>query len=201
MSSGLYGNIELIERWSPTVAAGSLNGFLQPFLAPCDLEIVGLMAQAGTAPGSTNTMTINNNNTPTSQTGVGAYTLWTATNVPSLIGTATKTFTTSLLPTLVDNFAYALNYPLPGAPTSATVGFKTAQATTTSSNAGAVQTPPTFSRYGMNALVAPDNTYTDYNGIVQPASIVHAGDVLLIVIGGVVGSAANLDVTVFANKQ
>jgi hypothetical protein len=55
----------------------------------------------------------------------------------------------------------------------------------------------------MSTLVAPDNTYTDYNGITStPASYIHAGDVLSFVIAGASpGSAANLQMELILLKR
>lgn len=219
MASGLYGNIEIIERFSATVAAGSLNGFAQPFVVPCDLELVGLIANCGTAPATTAGVIINLQVTPTSQmtaattygytvpTGaanqsVAAYNAWTAANAPSILG-ALKTSTSYSAPAVVQNVAYAQNYPFPGA--AGTVGYTTAQKTTTTTLAP-VAYPPSLYAYQAKTLVNPDNTYTDLNGQTQPANLVRAGDIIFVTIaaggtGASIGSAANLSITILANKN
>jgi hypothetical protein len=53
----------------------------------------------------------------------------------------------------------------------------------------------------MGALVAPDNTYTDFNGFTSAASHVHAGDILTFVVGGTAGSSANLEVVLYCQKR
>lgn len=199
MPAGLYADLEIIERWSPTVAAGSLNGFLQPFIAPCDMEIQGLIAVAGTAPGGSTSMSVNLAVTPTSQSPtVSAYNAWTAANAPVIVGTATKSFATSTTATVVKNVPYALNYPLPGP--SGTAGYTTAQSTSQTTETP-VTSPPTQALYQTAALVAPDNTYSDFNGITQSAGYLHAGDSVLVVVGANVGSAASMEVVIYALKR
>lgn len=201
MSSGLYPDMELIERYvSGAISATTLG---QVFVPPVDLDIIGMVLYVGTAPGSTNSFTVNVSNYPTSQNGgsgtsVGAYNLWTATNVPKLTGTATNNLTV-VQTAVVKNVPYALNYPLPGP--SGTVGYTTAQSTAQTTEVP-VTAPPTAYNFGIGALVAPDNTYTDYNGnTAVAASQVHAGDILSFVVGGTVGSAANLEIVLYAQKR
>lgn len=197
MASGLNPNIEIVERFLASVATGNM---VQPFVAPCDLDVVGLVASLGTAPGGSSVVTINVNNSPTSQLSVvSPFNLWTTANVPSITGTSTKSFTTSA-PTVVNNKPYALNYPLPG-PSGAS-GYVTAQSTTQTTQTPVV-TPPTIAEYQISALVAPDNTYTDLNGVVgTSAARINAGDVLTFVLaGGGVGSAANLSISLFLLKR
>jgi hypothetical protein len=197
MSSGLYPNAEIVERFQASVSAANLA---QPFIAPCDLDIIGLLAVVGTAPGSTNVMTLNVNNSPTSQlANVSAYNLWTAANVPGITGTSTKSFATSTTQTLIENIPYPLNYPLPGP--SGTRGYVTAQATSQTTETPVVA-PPTMAVYQLLGLTPPDNTYTDFNGVAStPASLIHAGDVLTFVVGGAVGSAANLAISLYMQKR
>jgi hypothetical protein len=201
MSSGLYPNTEVIERFSSGgISAGAVA---QPFMAPYDLDVVGLLIYLVTAPGTTASINVNVSDFPTSQQGgggttVSAYNLWTAANVPTITGAAKSNSVAVQNISLVDNFPYALNYPLPGA--SPTTGYKTAQATAQTTQT-AVTAPPTFFEYQMSQLVVPDNTYTDYNGQVQPASVVHAGDVLTFNIAGTPGSAANLEMILYTVKH
>lgn len=218
MTAGLYPSDIIIERFLASVSASTLA---QKFIAPCDLEVVGMSLFLGTAAGSTDGVAVNVSVVPTSQvTSVpsGApnqsvtnpYNLWTATNVPTILGTATQSPGTTISSTfygsqnLVDNFPYALNYPLPGP--SGTTGYETAQATSTVTQTP-VTSPPTLYKFQSNALTAPDNTYTDLNNIAStPASIVHAGDVLSFVVaaagtGASVGSAANLEIALLCVKR
>lgn len=195
MSSGLYGNIEILERNLASVTGTTI---FPPFVAPCDLEVVGMVAHLGTAPGTTSTVIVNVSNAPTAQTGVSAYNLWTAAKVPTITGASANNFTTSLLPSLIDNFPYALNYPLPGP--AGSVGYVTAQASTQTTT-NPVVAPPTFSAYRMGALTAPDNTYVDVNGVTQSTSIIHAGDISSFVVSGTLGSAANLAISLYLNKN
>lgn len=209
MPQGLYPDTEMVERFLGSVAAGNIT---QRFIAPFDLDVLGVLLSVSAAPGSTDGVIFNVSNSPTSQlsssqggTAVSAYNLWTAANAPSILGTATTypvapaTFTS-----LVDNFPYAQNYPLPGP--SGTTGYVTAQSTTQTTESP-VTSPPTFYKYGMNGISVPDNTYTDYNGVtLSPASYVHAGDVLTFVLsaGGAsvsVGSAANLEMLLLVSKR
>lgn len=202
MSAGLYPAQVLVERF---VAAPALGNQAQVFVAPCDLEVVGLVAVAGTAP-SAGAVTINISDSPTSQiANVAAYNLWTAANVPTIAEAATKSFTTSASDafgtaygTLLDNQPYALDYPFPGP--SGTSGYETAQSTALTTQSP-VTSPPALYIYSMEDLVAPDNTYSDYNGITQPASWVHAGDVLTFVLGGTITSLANLEIVLYLDKH
>jgi hypothetical protein len=198
MAAGVYADLEIVERWSPTVAAGSLNGFAQPFIAPCDMEIQGLVASVGTAPGSTNVVSINLAITPVSQ-GIAGYNAYTAANVPTIGATGTRSYVISSSQTLIKNAPYALNYPLPGP--SGTVGYSTAQSTSTTTQSP-VTTPPTMANYQMLNLTPPDNTYTDLNGVTgTSAGYLHAGDSMLVLIAGTAGSAANMEVVIYALKR
>jgi hypothetical protein len=201
---GLYNNPILIERFQAAISATTLT---QVFIAPTDLEVIGLVAALGTtAPGAGNGVAINVSNSPTSQlANVSAYNLWTATNVPTILGASKTTFSTSTTTTVVKNLPYALNYPLPGP--SGTTGFVTAQATAQTTETP-VTAPPTLAEYQMGALVAPDNVYTDFNGIVNsPANWVHAGDILSFVTSAAgtnasIGAAAGtLEIVLFAHKH
>lgn len=202
MASGLQPNIELIERFS--AGAVSASSVAQVFVAACDLDVVGLVLYAVTAPGGTSTFNVNVSDFPTSQQGgggttVGAYNLWTAANVPTVTGTAHSNSVAVQSIQVVENIPYALNYPLPGQ--SPVTGYKTAQATAQTTTT-AVTTPPLIYNYQMSGLVPPDNTYTDYNGIVQPANWVHAGDILTFVIAGASpGAAANLEMVLYTQKR
>jgi hypothetical protein len=200
MSSGLYGDIEIVERFQASVSAANLA---QPFLVPVDLEIIGMMIQVGTAPGASDGVTVNISDSPTSQlANVSAYNLWTATNVPTISGTGVRNFTTSTSLSVVENRPYPVNYPLPGP--SGTTGYATAQATAKVTSTPVV-TPPLMYEYQMGSLVAPDNTYTDFNGFTGvPANIVHAGDVLTFVVaasGSGLGSTANLAISLLCAKN
>ena len=210
MSTGLYPNLELVERFLGSVSATTLT---QRFIAPCDLDILGMALYVSTAPGATDGVIVNVSNSPTSQLpatapsgaanqSVAAYNLWTSANAPSILGTATNNLTVTNTG-VIENVPYALNYPLPGP--SGTTGFKTAQSTSQTTETP-VTAPPTIYEYGIAPLVAPDNTYTDLNGFTVPASTVHAGDVLSFVVtaGGSavsVGSAANLEIVLYTNKR
>ena len=199
MAAGLYANMELVERFLSSYAAGSIT---QKFVAPVDLEVQGILALIGTAPGGSASVLFNVSNTPTSQPGVGAYNLWTTANTPTIAGTATTSFSTTLLPTVNKNVPYALNYPLPGA--SGTSGYNTAQSTSQTTETP-VTSPPTMATYGLLPLTAPDNSYTDYNGVNQPASIVHAGDVLTFTVaagtGGAGSAAGTVELVLYALKR
>jgi hypothetical protein len=203
MSTGLYPNNATVERW--LAGAVSAQTIAQPYFVPFDSDVLGLILYAGTAPGGSNTFSVNVNNTPTSQTGgagttVNAYNLWTATNVPTVTGTAHSNLTAQQTLQVVENIPYAINYPLPGP--SGTTGFVTAQSTAQTTT-NPVTSPPLVYKFSMSALVAPDNTYTDYNGFTgTPASFVHVGDVLSFVIsGGSPGSAANLQMELILAKR
>jgi hypothetical protein len=202
MASGLYQNHEIVERFLAAYAAGPVAQF---FVAPMDFDVVGMLIGANVAPGGTNFVTVNVSDVPTSQQGgpgvnanVAAYNLWTAANVPTLTGTA-KVSLPVQQPGIIQNQPYSLNYPLPGP--AGTQGFVTSQQTTLTT-INPVLTPPTVYKYSVGALVAPDNTYTDYNGIVgAPASYVHAGDVLSFVLGGTPGAAAGLSMELVLSKR
>lgn len=194
-----YGDTVIIERFQASVSAANLG---QPFVAPTDLEIIGLVASAGTAPGSTNAMTINLNVSPTSQLGVAAspspYNAWTAASVPTITGSAKTSYATTNTTTVIENRPYPLNYPLPGPGNS--TGYVTAQSTSQTTE-NAVTAPPTLFQFKLPTLVLPDNTYTDLNGFTTSAGLIHAGDVVTFVVGGVVGSAANLAISLFLSKR
>lgn len=195
--AGLYASSILIERSLATVVAGDLTPV---FVAPCDLDVVGLLAHVTTAPGAGDEVTVNILNTPTSQSAnVAAYDLWTTANVPTISGVALSSVGTTTSVAVIDNRPYALDYPLPGP--AGTSGFETAQSTSYITQTP-VTAPPQEYRYELDPYVAPDNTYTDFNGVVgTPASVVHAGDVLTFVVGGTVGAAADLEVVLFVNKR
>ena len=207
--AGLYPAPVIVERNSSSSAAATL---FPPFVAPDDLEVFGIVLNLGTAPGAGDGVAVNVSNSPTAQlsasqggTAVSAFNLWTTANRPTILGANTTspgvpaTFTS-----LAINKPYAVNYPLPGP--SGTVGYITAQATTQTTETPVV-TPPTTYKYGISGLVAPDNTYTDYNGVTgSPATIVHAGDVLTFVISAAgasvsVGAAANLEIVLYAQVR
>ena len=214
MSTGLYQDHEIVERFVTSPTAQTIG---QRFVAPLDLDVLGCILWLGTAPGTgaTTGLTVNVSVSPTSQIGgggttVGAYNLWTAANVPTVAFNATNNLTLIQSnvfygsQTLVNNNPYALNYPLPGP--SGTSGYVTAQSTSQTTESP-VTSPPVIYRYGVNGFgaVAPDNTYTDYNGVAgTPASLVHAGDVLSFVItalGGGIGAAANLNIELITSKR
>lgn len=202
MSAGLYPDVELVERWiAGSVSTGNIA---QIFAAPCDLDVVGMYLYAVTAPGAATTATVNVNNFPTSQQGgsgttVSAYNLWTAANVPSIVNTAHSNLSVVQTLTVIKPSPYALNYPLPGP--SGTSGFVTAQQTALTTETP-VTAPPVQYQFQMSGLVAPDNTYTDYNGNTgSSASYVHAGDILTFVVGGTAGSLANLEIVLYVIKH
>lgn len=214
MSTGLYQDHFIVERFTASVTASTIA---QRYVAPVDLDVIGAILWLGTAAGGTGGVIVNVQNTPTSQTGgpgtsVSPYNLWTAANAPSVLGTATTNLVVSQSNTffgtqqLVLNAPYALNYPLPGP--SGTVGYITAQSNSLTTETPVVS-PPTVYKTGITGYgaIAPDNTYTDYNGIAgTSASVVRAGDVLAFVItaGGAglsVGSAANLNIELIASKR
>jgi hypothetical protein len=212
MSTGLYQDHFIIERFLSSVSASTLT---QKYVAPVDLDVLGCILVLGTAAGTNDGVIVNINNSPTSQIGgsgstVSPYNLWTAANAPTVLGTNTTNLTVSQSSTfygaqqLVNNNPYALNYPLPGP--SGTSGYVTAQSNVLTTETPVVS-PPVIYKYGTTGYgaVAPDNTYTDYNGVVgTPASVVHAGDVLSFVItagGSGLGSAANLNIELIASKR
>ena len=214
MSTGLYQDHFIVERF---LATPSSQTIAQKYVAPADLDVLGLILVLGTAPGTSATtgITVNVSNSPTSQIGgggttVGAYNLWTAANVPTVANTATTNLAVSQSNTfygaqqLVNNNPYALNYPLPGP--SGTVGYVTAQSTAQTTETP-VTSPPVIYRYGITGFgaVAPDNVYTDYNGVAgTPASLVHAGDVLSFVVTQLasgIGAAANANIELIASKR
>jgi hypothetical protein len=192
--------MELVERFLSSYAAGSIT---QKFIAPCDLEVQGLLATIGTAPGGTASVVFNLSISPTSQLGlVSAYNAWTTANAPTISGTSTNSFTTSVTSTVVKNIPYALNYPLPGP--SGTSGYSTAQSTSQTTETP-VTSPPTLSLYQMGALTAPDNTYLDYNGVSQSAGYLHAGDIVTFTVAagaaGAGSAAGTVEIVLFALKR
>ena len=214
MSTGLYQDHFIVERF---VSSPSSQTIGQKYVAPVDLDILGLIIVLGTAPGTSAVtgITVNVSNTSTSQTGgggttVAAYNLWTAANVPTVAFNATTNLTVSQSNTfygaqqLVNNNPYALNYPLPGP--SGTVGYTTAQATALTTETP-VTSPPVIYRYAITGFgaVAPDSVYTDYNGVTgTPASLVHAGDVLSFVVTQLsngIGAAANANIELVASNR
>jgi hypothetical protein len=207
---GLFQSPVIITGSQASVAAGNISPL---FVAPCDLEIIGLVAYVGTAPGAGDGVILNGSVAPTSQIGTGSqetpnpYNLWSTTatpnNRPSILGTSQTSFTVSQSTKVVQNSPYALNYPLPG-PTG-TSGYVTAQSTSQTTETP-VTAPPQVTAFGISALVQPDNTYTDFNGFTLSAAILHAGDVVTwtVTAGGTnvsVGSAANLTFSVYCNKR
>lgn len=208
MSTGLYQDHFVAERFVANPTAQTVG---QRYVVPADADVLGLILWLGTAPGVNDGVIVNVNNLSTSQQGglgtpVGAYNLWTAANAPSILGANTTNLTVVQSP-LVTNVPYALNYPLPGP--SGTQGYVTAQSNVLVTE-NPVTAPPTSYKVGVNPLygsVAPDATYTDYNGVTgQPASYVRAGDVLAFVItaggsGLSIGAAANLNIELVLSKR
>lgn len=199
MSSGLYSNIEIVERFQSAYSAAAIT---QKFLCPCDMDVVGLGLLIGTAPGANAAITCQVQNSPTSQLSVvSAYNLWTTANVPTISGTNTGNLLAANT-TVNQNTPYAVNYPFPGP--SGSVGYKTAQATSTVTETPVV-TPPTIAIPGISGLVAPDNTYSDINGATQPATYVHAGDVLTFTVaagtGGAGSAAGTLEIVLYLLKR
>lgn len=209
MATGHYQDHEVVERFLGSVADGSIT---QQFIAPYDFDVLGLILVCGTAPGATHAVSVNVQNFPTSQNGgsgtsVAEYNLWTTANQPTVTGTAVHNLTLTQSVQLVENIPYALNYPLPGP--SGTQGYVTAQSTSQTTTSP-VTTPPLIYKFGVTspslagtAFFAPDNTYTDYNGITGvSASRVHAGDILTFnVLGASLGSAANLNMELVLLKS
>jgi hypothetical protein len=214
MSTGLYQDHIIVDRFLASVSATTIT---QRYVAPVDFDVLGCMLFVSTAPGANNGVILNVNNSSSSQTGgggttVAAYNLWSTANAPTILGTATNNLTLIQSnvfygsQSLVTNVPYALNYPLPGP--SGTQGYYTAQSNVLQTETP-VTSPPTIYKYGINGYgaVAPDNTYTDYNGVtLTAASLVHAGDVLSFVVtaggsGASVGSAANLEIVLVGTKR
>lgn len=200
MSEGLYPDRISIERFEASPATGNVT---QRFVAPYDFDVTGMLLWVSTAPGAATTMTVNVNDFPTSQQGganpsVGAFNLWTAANVPSIVNTATSNIVTTNSQTLIENLPYALNYPLPGP--AGSVGYATAQAQSQVTT-NPVVAPPTVYKFQMTNPIGPDNTYVGYNGITEAASLVRAGDVLTFVVGGSVGASANLVMQLLGIKR
>jgi hypothetical protein len=192
MSSGLYPNLELVERFLSSYSAGAIT---QKFLAPCDLDVLGLGLLIGTAPGGSASINCNIQVSPTSQlASVSAYNLWTTANVPAISGANTSNLIAAST-TVIQNTPYAVNYPFPGP--SGTTAYTTAQSTSQTTDSPVV-TPPTIKEYYVSGIVAPDNTYTDLNGVVQSAGYVHAGDVLTWTIAAGTGGAGSAAGTVEA---
>ena len=201
---GLFLSPVIVERYLASVSSSTLA---QVFIAPTDLTVVGLVAVLGTAPGGTDTLKINISNSPTSQLtppagaanqSVAAYSLWTAANVPTIAGTAKTNVAISNTTSVIENTAYALNYPLPGP--SGTTGYKTAQSTSQYTQSPVIA-PPDMYVYELGALTGPDNTYSDLNGQTQSAALIHAGDVLSFVLTESAGSSANLQISLFCQKS
>lgn len=200
MSSGLYPNMEMIERSQASYSAASIG---QVFVAPADLVVVGLLAVIGTAPGGSASVLFNVSNSPTSQLAVvSPYNLWTTANTPAIVGTSKNSFTTSTSQTVIQNSPYALNYPFPGP--SGQQGYKTAQTQVLTTETPVVA-PPTLAVYQMGALTAPDNTYSDFNGQTQPASLIHAGDILTFSVaagtGGAGSAAGAVEIILYCQKS
>lgn len=226
-SGGIYASPVLIER-TGTYSAAALGA---QYLVATDLEVEGLMANVATAPGTGHAITVNVAVTPqsqltqsaagspTSQQTPNPYNLWTATNVPTISGAANNSFSISQsnvfygAQDLVTNSStttgglpvsggYALNYPFPGP--ASTVGYETAQQTSTITSAP-VTSPPVVYKTGIGALVQPDNTYTSFNGDTASASILHAGDLLTFNMaagtGGAGSAAGNIVVVLFCQKR
>jgi hypothetical protein len=211
MPGGLYANFVQVERFATgAVSAGPIATPYRAWVAPVDFEVIGLTLSFGTAPGTTLGAAVNIQNTPTSQmqnTGtapnpsVAAYNLWTTANQPTIIGSATAyPAYPATYPTNVAPQPYAQNYPFPGP--AGTTGFTTAQQTALTTSAP-VTAPPVVYRYGPNAMVAPDATYTDYNNVLAPANIIHAGDVLLfnIIAAGTGIGGSNLEAVLLLAKR
>lgn len=194
---GLYPAPVIVDRFLASVSAETLA---QTFIAPCDLDVIGMLLSVSAAPGGSDGLTVNVSDNPVSQSPVAAYNLWTAANVPTISGTSTRSYTAGEITTVVQNSPYALDYPFPGP--SGTVGYETAQSMSQITS-DPVTSPPLIDKFGLlTGLVAPDNTYTDVNGFtLVPASHVHEGDILSFVIAAItsVGSAANLEIVLFAN--
>jgi hypothetical protein len=186
----------VIERFLASVAAGNLT---QQYTSPIDCDIVGISASVGTAPGGTSTVTVNGSVSPTSQLSkVSPFTLWSAANVPTILGTS-KTSQTATLVTQGPVFqAYAQNYPFPGP--GGTSGLVTAQSSVPTVE-NPVLSPPMQFQPSVTALVAPDLNYTDLDGYSRPTARLRNGDILTFVIGGTLGSAANLDISLLLLKH
>lgn len=204
MPAGVYADIEIVERFLAAYAVGNVT---QKFVCPCDLEVQGLLGLIGTAPGGVASVALNISNSPTSQLAtVAPYNLWTAASAPSITGNANTSFTTSTNQSLIKNLPYALNYPLPGNIVSGgNTGYYTAQSTAQATQSPATA-PPTMANYQMGPLTAPDNTYTDFNGISNtPAGFLHAGDVLTFSVaagtGGAGAAAGSLEIVLYCLKR
>ena len=210
MSAGLYQDHYVIERFLASVSATTIA---QRAVVPFDADVLGMVLWLGTAAGGTSGVNVNVSDLATTQqnvtgaanTGPAAYNLWTAANVPTITGTATTNLK-QVNTTLVQNSPYALNYPLPG-PTG-TQGYVTAQSNVLTTQSP-VTAPPSIIKPTLTPLfgsAAPDNTFVSLNGFTDPASTVHAGDVLSFVItaggsGVSLGSAANLNIQLVCSKR
>jgi hypothetical protein len=202
MAEGLYPNAIVIERYLASVTPQTLGQRLQ---IVADADCLGMVLYTTTAPGTGNGVSVNLSCVPTSQitnvpagaanqSVVSPYNLWSTTNVPTLLGSATQSWVSQPLPTYVFNTPYALNYPMPGP--SGTSGLKTAQQALPTTETPVTSAPP-FYQYNMSTPYPPDLSYVDMNGQTQPTMRVHEGDILSFVVtaAGVnnsVGSAANL---------
>jgi hypothetical protein len=204
---GVYPDRVFVERFSASPSAGNVA---QLYPVPQDLNVLGMMLVVGTAPGGTSTVTVNISVFPTSQQGQvgsinpppGSYNMWTSKNVPTITGTATNSFTTTNTTAFgPTNAPYALNYPLPGP--SGTVGYTTAQ--TQAAGILTTETPTTAPPFTYKAqltpITAPDNTYTSTDATGDSAAKAHSGDIWTFVIGGSIGSAANLEMLLVAIKR
>jgi hypothetical protein len=200
------GNIDpvVIERWvSGGLSAGNVA---QQYVSPLDCDIVGLALSVQTAPGGASTVTVNATNSPTSQltgtgsfAGVAPFTLWSASMVPTITGSAKQNFAAQLTQTLPIFQPYALNYPLPGP--SGTTGLFTAQSTSYQTETPLQSTALLIQPSVTGFPVAPNLTYNDINGFSRPTSRLRVGDVLTFTIGGTIGSAANLSMSLILNKH
>jgi hypothetical protein len=186
MPSGLNPSFLVVERnVTGALTAAPIAG---PWVAPFDCEVIGVALAAG-APGGTLGVGVNAQVTPTSQrvnitnawngAAVAPYNLWTAANVPAVVGAATTyPALPAPYPSVITPQGYAQNYPFPGP--AGTTGFTTAQQTGAFTVSNPVLAPPNSYRYGPNAMLAPDLVYTDYNGSPSPSSIIHALDVVVL---------------------
>ena len=84
-------------------------------------------------------------------------------------------------------------------------GFTTWPQSTAQTTDSPVVTPPTIKEYYVTGIVAPDNTYTDLNGVVQSAGYVHAGDVLTWTVaagtGGAGSAAGTVELVLYCLKR
>jgi hypothetical protein len=205
MAEGLYPNGTVIERFLATVTPQTLGQRIQ---IVADGDLIGMVLYVSTAPGTGNGVSVNLSCVPTSQitnvpaaaqnqSVVSPYNLWSSTNVPTILGSATASWVSAPALATVANVPYALNYPMPGP--SGTSGLKTAQATLPTTETP-VTSPQATYQYEMANPYPPDLSYLDMNGQLQPTYRVHAGDILSCVVSAAganvsVGSAANLLMT------